>query len=163
VAAWRDRMSSTAPFRVGLVWKGGPLPRNRACPFAEFAPLAELPGVAFFSLQLGHAPLPGVLPVVDLAEEISDFADSAAIIANLDLVLTVDTACAHLAGGMGAPVWVLLPKSCDWRWLDGRSDSPWYPSLRIFRQQNPGDWQDAMRRVACALADLTDKVNRRDA
>jgi tetratricopeptide (TPR) repeat protein len=160
VAAWRDRMSSTAPLKVGLVWKGGPLPRNRACPFTEFAPLAQLPGVAFFSLQLGDAPLPEVLPVVDLAQQIDDFADSAAIIATLDLVLTVDTASAHLAGGMGAPVWVLLPKSCDWRWLGGRSDSPWYPSMRLFRQLEHGDWQGVVGRVACALAELADGTGR---
>ena len=154
VAAWRSRIPSGAPLKVGLVWKGGPLPRNRACPFEEFAPLAELSGVAFFSLQLGHAPFPGVLPVVDLGAGIGDFADSAAIIANLDLVITVDTACAHLAGGLGVPVWTMLPESCDWRWLAQRGDSPWYPSMRIFRQQSPGGWQGVMRRIARSLGEL---------
>ena len=154
VALWRERMSSQAGFKVGLVWKGGPLPKNRACPFTEFAPLAELSGVAFFSLQLGEAPFPEVLPVVDLGREIADFADSAAIIANLDLVLSVDTACAHLAGGLGAPVWTMLPESCDWRWLVGRADSPWYPSMRIFRQQRRGDWQSVVRRIVCSLGEL---------
>jgi tetratricopeptide (TPR) repeat protein len=158
VALWRGRMSQDAPFKVGLVWQGGPLPRNRACPFAEFAPLAELAGVTFFSLQLGHAPLPAVLPVIDLSEGIRDFADSAAIVANLDLVLTVDTACAHLAGGMGATVWTMLPKSCDWRWLAGRADSPWYPSMRIFRQEQSGDWQGVLRRIALALAEQAEKA-----
>jgi len=154
VALWRGRMSADAVCKVGLVWKGGPLPKNRACPFAELAPLAELSGVAFFSLQLGDAPTPGVLPVTDLAGAIADFADSAAIMANLDLVLSVDTASAHLAGGMGVPVWIMLPKSCDWRWLAGRVDSPWYPSMRVFRQENHGDWQGVVRRVARSLGKL---------
>ena len=157
-AAWREKMESEDSFKVGLVWKGGPLPKNRACPFEEFATLAQLSGIAFFSLQLGDSPLPGVLPVIDLAAGIADFADSAAILANLDLVLTVDTACAHLAGGMGVPVWTLLPKSCDWRWLSGRTDSPWYPSMRIFRQQSPGDWQEALRRIARSLNELAGRT-----
>jgi len=161
VALWRGRMSSDASFKVGLIWKGGPLPKNRACPFAEFAPLAQLSGVAFFSLQLGEAPIPGVLPAVDLGAGIRDFADSAAIMANLDLVLSVDTAGAHLAGGMGVSVWLMLPKSCDWRWLIGRPDSPWYPSMRIFRQGNHSDWQGVMCRIALLLGELageTDKL-----
>jgi len=160
LAAWRGRISSDR-FKVGLVWKGGPLPRNRACPFAELAPLAELSGIDFFSLQLGEAPAPGTLQVIDLAAHIADFADSAAIIDNLDLVLTVDTACAHLAGGLGVPVWIMLPKSCDWRWLYGRTDSPWYPSMRIFRQESPGDWASVLRRVATSLAELAGRPRRR--
>jgi len=154
VAAWRRRMPAVAPFKVGLVWRGGPLPKNRACPFTEFAPLAELPGIAFFSLQLGEDPLPGVLPVVDLAPGIRDFDDSAAIIANLDLVITVDTACAHLAGGMGAQVWTMLPKAADWRWFAERSDSPWYPSMRIFRQESTGDWRSVLSRISASLVEL---------
>ena len=157
VAAWRDRLASEASLKVGLVWKGGPLPKNRACPFEEFAPLAGLPGIAFFSLQLGAAPLPALLPARDLSPGIHDFADSAAIVASLDLVLSVDTACAHLAGGLGAPVWTLLPRNCDWRWLAERDDSPWYPSMRIFRQQSPGDWPGVMRRVAASLRALAEQ------
>jgi ADP-heptose:LPS heptosyltransferase len=122
--------------------------------------LAELSGIAFFSLQLGEVPLPGVLPVIDLSREIGDFADSAAIIANLDLVITVDTACAHLVGGMGAQVWTMLPKGCDWRWLATRADSPWYPCMRLFRQESRGDWSDVMRRISFALCETNGKIKK---
>lgn len=148
---WRLRLSGGAPLKVGLVWRGGPLPRNRACPFPELAPLAEVPGVSFYSLQLGETPLPGVLPVSDLAPQIGDFGDSAAILANLDLLISVDTAAAHLAGGMGVPVWLLLPYSCDWRWFQEVELSPWYPTLRIFRQKRPGEWAEVAGRVREAL------------
>jgi tetratricopeptide (TPR) repeat protein len=154
VAAWRDRMAGPHRLKVGLVWRGGPLPRNRACPYAALAPLAALSGVDFFSLQLGEVPDNSLLPVLDLAPGIRDFDDSAAIIANLDLVLSIDTACAHLAGGMGVPVWTLLPHSCDWRWLPASDSSPWYPSMRLFRQPAAGDWHSVLSRVSCALAEL---------
>ncbi|UFS72416.1 tetratricopeptide repeat protein [Geomonas sp. RF6] len=150
-ALWRQRLAGDGSFRVGLVWKGGPLPKNRACPFPAFAPLAAVRGVSFYSLQLGEAPVAGVLPVTDLSGEISDFGDTAAIIANLDLVISVDTAVAHLAGGMGVPVWTLLPRVADWRWLMGRDDSPWYPAMRLFRQERGGDWDGVIRRVCEAL------------
>ena len=153
-ASWRLRLSPCAALKVGLVWKGGPLPRNRACPFAELAPLSLVTGVRWYSLQLGEAPHPGPLNLVELSGEMRDFGDSAAIMANLDLVLTVDTATAHLAGGMGVPVWTLLPHGCDWRWLTDRSDSPWYPSMRLFRQERPGDWRGVLTRVAGELAAL---------
>lgn len=155
VALWQARLNQESRFKVGLIWKGGALPRNRACPFDAFAPLAKLSGVAFFSLQLGEAPTPGVLPLVDLSPGIGDFADSAAIMAHLDLVITVDTAGAHLAGGMGVPVWTMLPKGCDWRWLHERADSPWYPSMRIFRQQGEaGDWSEVMERICASLLEV---------
>jgi len=150
-AAWRLKLPPGAALKVGLVWRGGPLPRNRACPFEELAPLAGVAGVAWYSLQLGERPLPELLPALDLSGQIGDFGDSAAIIANLDLVLSVDTATAHLAGGMGVPVWTLLPHACDWRWLAQRSDSPWYPSMRLFRQERPGDWRGVVTRVADEL------------
>lgn len=95
-----------------------------------------------------------MLPAADLAPEIRDFADTAAIIANLDLVLTIDTAVAHLAGGMGAATWLLLPHVADWRWLSGRDDSPWYPGMRLFRQERAGDWGAVMERVCAALSRL---------
>lgn len=151
---WRRKLAAGAPFKVGLVWRGGPLPRNRACPFPELAPLAAVPGVSFYSLQLGEAPQPGVLDAFDLAPQIRDFGDSAAILANLDLLISVDTAAAHLAGGMGVPTWLLLPYSCDWRWFREPEGSPWYPRLRIFRQRRPGDWAEVAWRVRDALAGL---------
>ena len=154
VEAWRRRLPQGDLLKVGLVWRGGPLPKNRACPFHELAPLSGLAGVSFFSLQLGDAPVPELLDALDLAQRIADFGDSAAIMANLDLVLSVDTAAAHLAGGMGVPVWTLLPYACDWRWLSGRDDSPWYPTLRLFRQSRPGDWQGVIGRVLEALGEL---------
>ncbi|QXE90347.1 tetratricopeptide repeat protein [Geomonas subterranea] len=150
-ALWSLMLEEGATLKVGLVWRGGPLPRNRACPFKEFAPLADMPGVIFYSLQLGEAPDPDLLPAVDLAPQIKDFGDTAAILAGLDLLVTVDTAAAHLAGGMGMPVWLLLPYSCDWRWFAEREDSPWYPAMRIFRQGRPGDWPGVMGRIRAAL------------
>ncbi|QXE86211.1 tetratricopeptide repeat protein [Geomonas nitrogeniifigens] len=144
---WSLMLEEGDTLKVGLVWRGGPLPRNRACPFKEFAPLADMSGVLFYSLQLGDTPDPGVLPAVDLAPQIGDFGDTAAILAGLDLLVTVDTAAAHLAGGMGVPVWLLLPYACDWRWFADREDSPWYPTMRIFRQERPGDWAGVMTRV----------------
>jgi len=151
---WRMKLSGGAPLKVGLVWRGGPLPRNRACPFPELAPLSAVQGVSFYSLQLGEAPQPGILPAFDLAPQIRDFGDSAAILANLDLLISVDTAAVHLAGGMGVSTWLLLPYSCDWRWMKDAEVSPWYPRLRIFRQQRPGDWAELADRVRDALAGL---------
>ncbi len=153
-ALWELLLDQGSDLKVGLVWRGGPLPRNRACPFGEFAPLGDLQGVGWFSLQLGEAPDCSVLEAADLAPQIQDFGDSAAILSGLDLLLTVDTAAAHLAGGMGVPVWLLLPFSCDWRWMSGRENSPWYPTLRIFRQGRPGDWPGVMGRVREALEEM---------
>lgn len=150
-ALWDLALEEGGRLKVGLVWRGGPLPRNRACPFKEFALLADMEGVAFYSLQLGETPDPEVLPAADLGPRIGDFDDSAAIVAGLDLLITVDTAAAHLAGGMGAPVWLMLPYSSDWRWFADRDDSPWYPSMRIFRQERPGDWQGVLRRIRAGL------------
>ncbi len=157
-ALWDLALEEGGRLRVGLVWRGGPLPRNRACPFKEFALLADMEGVAFFSLQLGEAPDPEVLTAADLGPRIGDFDDTAAIVAGLDLLVTVDTAAAHLAGGMGAPVWLMLPYSCDWRWFADRDDSPWYPTMRIFRQERPGDWQGVLCRVR---AGIEEKLKRR--
>lgn len=156
LAAWRLRLRPGA-FKVGLVWKVGAPPRNRSCPYTEFAPLAGIPGIDFYSLQLGEAPLSEVLPATDLSGALGDFADSAAVMANLDLVISVDTAGAHLAGGLGVPVWTLLPSNSDWRWFAG-TDSPWYPSMRLFRQSSPGDWRGVMRAVAARLQRLPAKV-----
>ena len=118
----------------------------------------------FFSLQKGAgedeaANPPAGLPLVNLAPQIADFADTAAIVANLDLVISVDTAVAHLAGAMGKACWILLPDyKTDWRWLSGRSDSPWYPDvMRLFRQPRMGDWTTVVAEVGTALQDLAAK------
>ncbi len=126
---------------------------------ADMAPLAAVRGCSFVSLQLGppaaqlHEPPPG-LGVHDVADRLGDFADTAALVANLDLVIAVDTAVAHLAGGLGRPVWLLNRFDTCWRWLLGRDDSPWYPGLRQFRHPAQGDWAGVMQRVAEALDGL---------
>ncbi|WP_207459530.1 tetratricopeptide repeat protein [Azospirillum sp. SYSU D00513] len=145
------------PLRVGLVWAGNPKHRNdhnRSIAPERLRPLFAVPGVRFFSLQAGpsRAALPR-LPgsVTDVMEGVRDFADTAGILAHLDLVIAVDTAVVHLAGALGVPAWLLLPYAPDWRWLLDRPDSPWYPSLRLFRQPRPGDWDTALATVAAVL------------
>jgi tetratricopeptide (TPR) repeat protein len=158
VDAWRARLPATGR-RVGIVWAGRPQhqnDRNRSCPLAAFAPLAAVPGVTLVSLQKGEgaeqlARFAHRERVLDLGATLVDFADTAAVISNLDLVITVDTSVAHLAGALGRPVWVLLPFAPDWRWLLARDDSPWYPSARLFRQSAPGDWDGVLARAARAL------------
>ena len=115
-----------------------------------------MPGVRFFRLQTSEPAAQAKTPppdmeIVDLTQELMDFADTAAFIANLDLVIAVDTAVAHLAGAMGKPVWTLLPFVPDWRWLRERADSPWYPSMRLFRQPSSGDWDSVMGQVVAEL------------
>jgi len=141
--------------RVGLVWRGSPShawDRLRSFSAQEFAALAGVPGVRFFSLQVGPAAaeadrLAASLPLVDLAPRLQDFTETAAALTHLDLLITCDTAVAHLAGAMAWPVWVALPLSPDWRWLLEREDSPWYPTMRLFRQRTLGDWSEVMLRV----------------
>jgi Flp pilus assembly protein TadD len=141
--------------KVGLVWAGRSEhgnDRNRSIPFSMFQPLLDTADIQFFSLQKGR----GAVAVanknlVDRTHQLHDFADTAALISELDLVISVDTAVAHLAGTMGKPVWLMLPFSPDWRWMLNRNDSPWYPSMRLFRQSRPGDWRDVLRRVAMEL------------
>jgi hypothetical protein len=130
--------------------------RNRSLTLSQLAPLA-LPGVHFYSLQKGPAAEqannpPPAMNLTDWTEDLSDFAETAELVIGLDLVVTVDTAIAHLAGALGKPVWVMLPHIPDWRWLLGREDSPWYPTCRLFRQQSRGDWADVIQRVAQRLA-----------
>src|SRR5204863_2880742 len=96
--------------------------------------------------------------VADLSDQLGDFSDTAAVIANLDLVIAVDTAVVHLAGALGRPVWAMLPFAPDWRWMLDREDSPWYPSLRLFRQARPGDWDSVLVRVRSALATLAGQI-----
>ena len=161
-AAWAARLPAGG-LRVGLVWAGQSRPwlpgfvavdRRRSAGLAAFAPLAAVAGVHFVSLQLGpaeaEAPPPG-LHLSDPTASLRDFADTAALVANLDLVVSVDTAVVHLAGALGKPVFLLDRYDNCWRWLSGRTDSPWYPDLTIFRQSRPGDWAEPMARAAAAL------------
>ncbi|QBK05307.1 tetratricopeptide repeat protein [Hylemonella gracilis] len=163
VARWAPRLAApTGVLKVGLVWKGNPNFENdteRSLPsLATLAPLGQTPGVVFYSLQKGagedeaKAP-PAGLALTPLGGELQDFADTAAVIAQLDLVITVDTAVAHLAGALNKPCWVLLPWYLpDWRWFQGRDDSPWYPGvMRLFRQPAMGDWPSVVTGLAQAL------------
>jgi tetratricopeptide (TPR) repeat protein len=164
VAAWTERMRPLAPpsFRkIGIVWAGRPTHNNdrrRSSKLADFAPLAALPGVALISLQKGPSTDQagryfGRAPLVNIGAEVRDYEDTMALLECLDLVVTVDTSVGHLAAAMGKPVWILLATSPDWRWLLNRSDSPWYPTVRLFRQTVPRQWGDVFQSVAAALSD----------
>jgi tetratricopeptide (TPR) repeat protein len=161
VAAWAARLGARTKPRVGLVWSGNPAHRNdrrRSIPLARLAPLLT-PALQFISLQtaLPEAERAALarLPVLDVADGLHDFEATAALMAGLDYIVTVDTSCAHLAGALGCPATVLLPHSPDFRWLLERDDTPWYPSLRLVRQAEPGVWEAAIERVAAQLASLT--------
>ena len=162
IAHWRARLPAGNRPSIGIVWCGNPNfkgDRSRSMTFADFAPIVADPELAFVTLNPG-APLTDVSAlsahpnVIDLAPEFRDFADTAAVIANLDVVVTTDTAVAHLAGALGRTVWLLLSFSPDWRWLLDREDCPWYPSARLFRQSTLGDWQPVIARVQRELANF---------
>jgi tetratricopeptide (TPR) repeat protein len=158
---WRRRMAGPE-LKVGLVWAGRPehkRDRHRSMALAELAPLAAIPNVAFYALQKGaaageaeHAPEGMRLEI--LSPLLGDFADTAAAIMALDLVITVDTSVAHLAGALGKPVWILHAYAPDWRWLESRSDSPWYPTAELFRQDEPRRWAPVVADVAAELRAL---------
>jgi tetratricopeptide (TPR) repeat protein len=158
---WQERLSCPGT-NVGIVWAGRPEhqnDRNRSCRLEQFARLAEIPGVRLIGLQKGPAASQAdetalARRVLNLGGELQDFADTAALISHLDLIISVDTAVVHLAGAMGKPVWVLLPFVPDWRWMLNREDSPWYPTMRLFRQHRPGDWPDVFDRLAAALQSM---------
>lgn len=155
LAHWRERLGAPADFRVGLAWAGNPNQandRNRSMFGAHFGALASVPGCSFYSLQYG--PRAGELDAsvaAPLAGDFRDVADTAAVVSQLDLVISVDSMAAHLAGALGRPVWTLLCYAADYRWLLDREDSPWYPGMRLFRQRRPGDWTELIQRVAEAL------------
>jgi tetratricopeptide (TPR) repeat protein len=156
-APWPKRLGAVPRPRVGLVWGGNPANHNdvnRSLPFSQLAPLLKVGAPHMVSLQKGVQKSQANLPpvgVFDADPFLSDFADMAGLLAEIDLLISVDTAGVHLAGAMGKPVWLLVPFDNDWRWLIGREDSPWYPSVRIFRQQKPGAWDDVIREVALHL------------
>ena len=162
VAAWRERLpEAKGAVRIGLVWEGNARTqtedlaaanRRRSMAPDLLAPLIGETGAQFYSLQKFGAPAPAAFRLIDVMAECDDFAATAALIANLDLIISVDTAVVHLAGAMGKPVWVLNRFSGCWRWLREREDSPWYPSLRLFRQTAPDDWAGVVERVREALA-----------
>jgi tetratricopeptide (TPR) repeat protein len=150
---WRERLSGERRKKIGLAWAGSSGGR-RSSTLDIFAPLAGISDVQFYSLQKGPAasqPAPAGLALENVAGEIADFADAAGLIAHLDLVISVDTSIAHLAGAMGKPVWTLLPSAADFRWLAGRVDSPWYPTMRLFRQKFGEPWPEVVERIAAEL------------
>ncbi|NQU59413.1 MAG: glycosyltransferase family protein [Rhodospirillales bacterium] len=156
VEGWRQRLSCYQGLRVGLVWRGGAAHRNdanRSASLDLFQKYFDFPEAAFFCLQKEipdhERPTPGAF--VDIGGDFQDFADTAAAISALDLVISVDTASAHLAGALGVSTYVLLPWAPDWRWLLDRPDSPWYPGMRLFRQHRPGDWDGVLVRAAAQL------------
>jgi tetratricopeptide (TPR) repeat protein len=157
VDQWRDRISDGG-LKVGLVWKGSNVDPNRSFDPALFFPLAKKEDIRLYGLQKGfqHSPansekMPAEMRILNLGDDLKDFSDTAGAIANLDLVISIDTSVAHLAGAMGKPVWVLLPYVADWRWFLERNDSPWYPTMRLFRQQTSGDWDAVIQRVTQEL------------
>ncbi len=160
--SWSQRLGRGRGKRIGLVWQGDPMhsnDRHRSIPLRLFAPLARAVGTELISLQRGpgseqidsasaDVPLFDTAKLCEAQDDVGGWLDTAAILANLDLLVTVDTAIAHLAGAMGVPVWVALPFVPDWRWLLDRNDSPWYPTMRLFRQPAPGDWAAVIERMA---------------
>ena len=152
-AAWRGDLPD-AP-KIGLAWSGNPAhsnDRRRSMPAQALQCILAVPGVSFVNLQVG--PKAAEIGLPDLSAQLTDYAETAALIAALDLLITVDTSVAHVAGALGKPAWVMLPYAPDWRWLLGRDDSPWYTSLRLFRQPAPGDWHSVTAAVAAELACL---------
>jgi tetratricopeptide (TPR) repeat protein len=162
VGRWGERLGhGNGVRRVGLVWAGRPEhsnDHNRSLPPAALNPLWSVPGIRWYSLQMGErrADLAAFPPglVEDLSPHLADFAETAAALSRLDLLVTADTAVAHVAGALGRPAWVMVPVVPDWRWLLNREDSPWYPTLRLFRQTAYADWADVVRRVAASLTDF---------
>jgi ADP-heptose:LPS heptosyltransferase len=160
VAKWRERLQTIGGFRVGINWHGRaghPLSQRRDLPLEQLVELAKVANVRLVSLQkgAGEAELSRA-GIVHLGDDLDTaggaFMDTAAVMMNLDLVVTSDTSIAHLAGALGVAVWLGLPFAADWRWLLERSDSPWYPTMRLFRQKSPGDWSDVFRQFAAELA-----------
>lgn len=163
---WMENMQKKASvLRVGLAWAGNPEYRHdqfRSCSLRSLNPLAKIGGIVYYSLQKGPAAieaksLPDGLNLINYMDDVHDFADTAAIIQNLDLVISVDTAVAHLAGALGKPVWTLLPYTPDWRWMLNREDSPWYPTMRLFRQPKHGEWGSAIEWVVEELKIFVEK------
>lgn len=173
-ASWRERLAVLSPGakrRIGLVWAGNPrhhFDAFRSVPLTTLLPLAALEGNAWFAIQKGPgasqlADIAGRWPLHAIGDELHDFAATAALIENLDLVITVDTSVAHLAGALGKPVWVLLAAQPDWRWGMGREDSAWYPSARVFRQTTLGDWSGVLAALQQALSETSNEPAKQSA
>jgi hypothetical protein len=164
IRKWAERLPQNGRMRVGIVWAGNAAhgnDRNRSIALERFAPLLSVPGVDFICVQRDvtaeDAAVLDARGVLRLGHEFADFTDTAAVVAMLDLLISVDTSVAHLAGAMGKPVAILVPFSPDWRWLLGRTHSSWYPSMRLFRQSAPSDWEGVVERVRQELADAVQR------
>jgi ADP-heptose:LPS heptosyltransferase len=152
VQRWREKAGEG--FKVGLAWKGDArnrLDRWRSIEWKQFSRILSVPGVRYFSLQKETNADVSDKGLIDWTKELLDFADTAALVANLDLVITVDTAVAHLAGAMGKPVWLLISAAPDFRWMLDRQDTPWYPSMRLFRQIKLGNWTSIVENARSSL------------
>ena len=170
--SWRGKLAPAVNGRlkVGVVWAGNPEhsnDENRSCSFEEFRRLFVVPGVLWVNLQVGEEQkrfqeASDTARLFDTAGELTDFAETAGVIENLDLVIAVDTAVAHLAGAMGKTTWLLLPYRPEWRWELKREDCFWYPTMRLFRQTTQGDWQEVLHRVAAALTEKVSSIERRE-
>jgi ADP-heptose:LPS heptosyltransferase len=167
LAKWRGRVPGNGRLRVGLCWAGNSIygnDRNRSIPLSRFDALLSVPNVDFVSVQKDVNEADAVVlrerGVLALGRGFSDFADTAAVVAMLDILVSVDTSVAHLAGAMGKAVALLLPFAPDWRWMLNRADSPWYPSLRLFRQSRTGDWHEPFERLHGELIEVSQRPAR---
>ncbi|HXD37157.1 MAG TPA: tetratricopeptide repeat-containing glycosyltransferase family protein [Rhodanobacter sp.] len=162
VAQWKRRLDGLVPQglrRIGVIWAGRPThnnDRNRSAVLSDFLPLADVPGIVLLALQKGPrigqaGGYYGRAPLINVGAEVQDYDDTMAILENIELLVTVDTSVAHLAGAMGRPVWIMLPRAPDWRWLLDRDDTPWYPTVRLFRQATTRRWDDVTARIVAAL------------
>jgi hypothetical protein len=159
ISRWRNEFESIREFKLGIVWQGNPQHRKdgpRSFRLSNLEPFSRLSDVRIFSLQKGYgteqiAELDGRFHLTDLGVQLDDLVDTAGVLLNLDLLVTADTSVAHLAGALGVPTWLAIPTAADWRWLREREDSPWYPSLRLFRQRQWGDWDELFGRMASTL------------
>jgi hypothetical protein len=164
VETWRARLDPRNRLRVGLAWSGQQRhinDRNRSMLLAQLAPLDRL-GVALFALQKDVRPVDRAMATTFrnlqlLGDEITDFRDTAALLTLMDVVVTVDTSIAHLAGALARPLLLMLPNVCDWRWMLRRDDSPWYPTARLFRQTRPGHWSEVIQHVGAQVATMRDR------
>jgi tetratricopeptide (TPR) repeat protein len=170
LSLWQERTSQdNSTCRIGICWAGNPHhinDRNRSCRLSLFAPLAGIKGATFYSLQKDEAASqakhpPAGMKIIDFTDRLKDWADTAALIQTLDLIVTVDTAIAHLAGALGRPVWMLVPFDPDWRWLLARCDSPWYPTMRLFRQPERRKWAAVSAALAAAVSEVQGKLDQR--
>jgi len=162
VESWKNKLSTFKKYKVGLCWQGNKNHKNdraRSIQLEQFKPLFEMDNIDFFSLQKGFGD--EQIKQYQLSNEIHDFtadivsfSDTAALIEDLDLIIGVDTATTHLAGALGNSVWMLLPFNPDWRWMLDRADSPWYPSMQLFRQKSIGDWQPVVEKITQQLEEL---------